>query len=131
MIYDGCMSSDVHLFIHVWWHTKDNVPWLDRQIEARLVPYIGGVVRDGGDALLQGGAAENHIHLLLKIGPRTSLETLIGRIKGASSFWLGKNWTHLQGHVWQHGYGAKSLSESAVPTVIEYIKNQREHHGLV
>jgi len=29
---------------------------------------------------------------------------------------------------WQDGYGAFSVSKSNVPAVVDYIKNQREHH---
>jgi putative transposase len=29
---------------------------------------------------------------------------------------------------WQDGYGAFSVSKKLVPKVVEYIKNQREHH---
>ncbi len=28
---------------------------------------------------------------------------------------------------WQDGYGVFSVSQSAVPSVVQYIKNQREH----
>jgi hypothetical protein len=29
---------------------------------------------------------------------------------------------------WQDGYGAFTVSRSNIPSVIPYIKNQREHH---
>ena len=33
------------------------------------------------------------------------------------------------GHfAWQDGYGAFTVSRSNIPSVIAYIKNQREHH---
>jgi putative transposase len=30
---------------------------------------------------------------------------------------------------WQDGYGVFSVSKSAVPSVVRYIENQREHHS--
>jgi len=35
----------------------------------------------------------------------------------------------MRGFEWQDGYGAFTVSKSQVPDVIEYIKNQREHHS--
>lgn len=34
----------------------------------------------------------------------------------------------MRGFKWQDGYGAFTVSKSQVPDVIEYIKNQRQHH---
>ena len=34
----------------------------------------------------------------------------------------------MRGFEWQVGYGGFNVSKSRVPELIEYIKNQREHH---
>lgn len=34
----------------------------------------------------------------------------------------------MRGFAWQDGYGAFTVSKSNVPSVIDYIQNQREHH---
>jgi putative transposase len=34
----------------------------------------------------------------------------------------------VRGFAWQDGYGAFTVSKSNVPSVIDYIQNQREHH---
>jgi hypothetical protein len=49
-------------------------------------------------------------------------------IKGDSSKWINqKGFT--KGHFsWQEGYGGFSYSKSHVDAVIDYIKNQAEHH---
>jgi hypothetical protein len=49
-------------------------------------------------------------------------------VKGDSSLWIHQQFKELQHFAWQKGYGAFSVSRSAVPDVIDYIKNQREHH---
>ena len=123
------MSSDVSLYVHVWFHTNDNQPWISPEIEARLIPYMGGIARDLGSPLVHGSSTDDHVHLLLQLSPRTSLEDILRRIKGASSRWTGQMYPELRGSVWQHGYAAKSVSQSAVEATIIYIKNQRSHHG--
>ena len=49
-------------------------------------------------------------------------------LKGDSSKWIHTEFADLKNFAWQDGYGAFSVSKSKVPDVVEYIKNQREHH---
>ena len=49
-------------------------------------------------------------------------------LKSESSKWIHGEFPLLSKFGWQDGYGIFSVSKSNVPAVIEYIKNQREHH---
>jgi len=49
-------------------------------------------------------------------------------IKGESSNWINKNDFISDKFAWQNGFSVFSVSESIVPKVREYIKNQEEHH---
>ena len=49
-------------------------------------------------------------------------------LKGESSKWIHEEFPQLGEFGWQDGYGVFSVSKSNVPEVVEYIKNQREHH---
>ena len=49
-------------------------------------------------------------------------------LKGDSSKWIHDEFPKLHGFEWQDGYGGFTVSKSQIPDVIEYIKNQREHH---
>lgn len=50
-------------------------------------------------------------------------------LKGDSSKWIHETFPELPKFAWQDGFGVFSVSKSNVPDVIEYIKNQREHHA--
>ena len=55
------------------------------------------------------------------------LSKAVQTLKGCSSKWL--NDTGVAGKfAWQEGYGAFSVSASQTGGVVEYIKNQPEHH---
>jgi len=123
------MSSDVRMFAHIWFHTHRNAPWISEEIEALLVPYVGGIVRSLDCVLVQGGCAADHMHLLIKLHPKVALEGLIKHVKGGASRWLGETWPALTGNVWQHGYGAFSVNPDGVESVAQYIRTQRTHHG--
>jgi hypothetical protein len=49
-------------------------------------------------------------------------------IKGGSSAWIQEELPQMNGFGWQDGYGAFTVSKSNLPSVIEYIQGQREHH---
>ena len=41
---------------------------------------------------------------------------------------MHEKWPRRSAFAWQLGYGAFSVSTSNVPEVVEYIRNQEEHH---
>ena len=49
-------------------------------------------------------------------------------IKGGSSAWIHDEFPRFKDFAWQDGYGAFTVSKSAIPDVSAYIENQREHH---
>ncbi len=49
-------------------------------------------------------------------------------IKSNSSRWVHESFPNRRGFAWQEGYGAFSVSKSEEEKVINYIRNQREHH---
>ncbi len=50
-------------------------------------------------------------------------------LKGGSSKWM--NDSGASAFAWQAGYGAFSVSQSNVPEVVRYIRNQEQHHRRV
>jgi REP element-mobilizing transposase RayT len=60
--------------------------------------------------------------------PTQSISDLMQDIKGSSSKWINEKKFLKVKFEWQEGYGAFSYSKSQVDNVINYIKNQEEHH---
>lgn len=53
---------------------------------------------------------------------------VVKQIKGGSSYTINQaEWVPFK-FEWSVGYAAYSVSESGVPSVRRYIKNQKEHH---
>lgn len=74
------------------------------------------------------GGYDNHIHLLISLHPTLALSSLVKDIKLSSVSLIRKNklFSHFKG--WSEGYGAFTYTPEAIPNLIEYIKNQEEHH---
>ena len=74
------------------------------------------------------GGIENHVHMAVSLPPTVTIATWVGEIKGASSHemnvLLGRGTL-----AWQTGYGVVSFGKRDLQWVVDYIRNQREHHG--
>jgi REP element-mobilizing transposase RayT len=71
---------------------------------------------------------EDHIHILSDLHPSISLSDYVKDIKVASSTWMkGHNkFPNFRG--WQAGYGAFTYSIREKDILINYVRNQKEHH---
>ena len=70
----------------------------------------------------------DHIHFLIGMKPTCCLSDLIREIKKASNEYIKENKLTPSRFQWQEGFGAFSYSHSSLDNVVQYIKNQKEHH---
>ena len=117
-----------NLFYHIVFSTKGRKDLIDRNVEERVWAYIGGIARKHQLIAIQVGGIENHIHVLILAKPKIAPSQIIQWLKGESSRWIRETFPELAKFEWQDGFGVFSVSKSNVPDVVEYIKNQREHH---
>ena len=115
-------------FYHYVFSPKGRVPLITQDIENRVWSYIGGIARKHGLIALQVGGIETHIHACVLARASRSPSQIAQWLKGESSKWVHEEFPRLRKFGWQDGYGVFSVSKSQVPQVIEYIRNQREHH---
>jgi putative transposase len=116
------------LYYHFTFSTKNREPWIVPTNEARVWAYIGGIARQHKMTALQVGGIEDHIHALV-MAPATLAPSQIAQyLKGDSSKWFHEEFPRMRGFEWQDGYGGFTVSKSQVPEIIEYIKNQPQHH---
>ena len=74
------------------------------------------------------GGIENHVHALIEIPKTMTVAEAMQLLKGGSATWINRERLTKMKFGWQDGYSAFSVSPSAIPAVVEYIANQREHH---
>jgi REP element-mobilizing transposase RayT len=116
------------LFYHVVFSTKNRVPHIHPDIEQRVWAYIGGVARKHKMTALQVGGVEDHVHALVMAPPTIAPSQIAQFLKGDSSKWAREEFPQLRGFGWQDGYGAFTVSKSALEEVAQYIREQRRHH---
>ncbi|HYI07630.1 MAG TPA: IS200/IS605 family transposase [Thermoanaerobaculia bacterium] len=119
------------LSTHVTFSTKRRQPIITPDLEARLLPYFGGIVRQLGGTVLVSNTVPDHVHLLIELPPTITMSEAIGQLKGSSSKWIHDSFPERRTFAWQRGFGAFSVSRSNVPGVARYIESQKEHHRKV
>jgi REP element-mobilizing transposase RayT len=94
-----------------------------------LYKYISGVLENKKCHLYRIGGIEDHIHILTHLNPSISLSDLVKDIKMSSTEFIKAKKLFLNFNGWQNGYGAFTYSIKQKDILIEYVKNQEEHHN--
>jgi putative transposase len=81
--------------------------------------------------LLEFGAEGDHVHLMVNCPPKLSVASLVGKLKGKSSYILRKEfWTQIKtklwgDHLWSPSYCVVSCGGAPLEIVKQYITDQR------
>ena len=116
------------LLTHAVFSTKERVRLIALEIKAELHAYLGGLIRELKGKPYSVNGTEDHVHMLLSLPPVVSISEALRFIKANSSGWIHDKWAHRRSFAWQLGYGAFSVSQSAVHEVVQYIHDQEKHH---
>ena len=86
------------------------------------------MIKNNNCKLYRINGIEDHIHILSDLHPSVSLADYIKSIKVSSSLWMKEGGKFPEFEGWQDGYGAFTYSVRERDMIINYIKNQKEHH---
>lgn len=117
------------LHFHLVFSTKFRRRWIAPAMEERVWDYLGGIAKQNGMHPHRIGGVDDHIHAAVSLPPTLTVSKSVQLLKGGSSKWLHDTFPNLREFAWQDGYGAFSVSRSALPRVVNYIARQREHHA--
>lgn len=116
------------IFYQVVFGTKHRLPTIPEASERELYRYIYGIIQNLGCKLYRINGMPDHIHICSDLHPGISLNNYIKQIKVASSMWMKAHGGFPEFTNWQDDYGAFTYNVKEKDTVIEYVKNQKEHH---
>ena len=121
-------NTYTQIHIQAVFSVRDRTCIIQKNWEEDLFRYITGIVNNHGHKMLAINGMPDHIHILIGMRPTQSLSDLMQDIKGDSSKWINTKGFIRGQFSWQEGFGAFSYNKSSVNKVIEYIKNQKNHH---
>ena len=117
------------VYVHHTFSTKNRAPLIDKELKPRLMEYLGGICKQLNCIPLQTGGAKDHVHILCLLSKNITQIKLVQEVKKSSSKWIKTIGPNYRNFYWQDGYGIFSVNPSEVEVVIDYIKNQEEHHS--
>lgn len=121
-------SSYTQNFYHAVFSTRHRANLISPELEERLFPFIGGILRDLRCTLLAINGMPDHVHLLIRYPANLSHSDMLRHIKGRSSKWINEIFGRAGRFEWQEGYGGFTVSKSSVRDVEAYIAAQKTHH---
>jgi len=126
------MSKNVYseINLHFVWHVKQSLPIISEAIEPGLWRFLRSYSLKTEGLIFHGvGGTETHVHIAVTSPPTLTISEWIGKLKGASSHYVNHELVNRKLLDWQRGYGVVSFGTKDLQWVINYIRNQKEHHA--
>ena len=121
--------SHTNCLYHIVFNTYKRINTIPPEHQEELYRFIWSLLLQRNCRLLRINGMPNHVHLFVDLAPYHSLSDIVGELKRESSKWMKRCGNYPQFEGWGKEYFATSKSVAEKNVVIEYIKNQQEHHA--
>ena len=125
------MATYTKLIYHIVYSTKNREKVLIQEHKRELFKYIWGIIENKKCHLYRINGVEDHLHILVSIRPNMNISAFVKDLKLSTNEWIKERGLFPKFNGWQVGYGAFTVSEYEKSGLIEYIKNQEEHHKKI
>jgi putative transposase len=122
------MNTYTQILYQIIFAPKNHEKTLTAKNRPQLYKYIGGILKNKKCHLYRIGGVSDHIHIVTHLHPIVSLASIVKEIKVASAIHIKNNNLFPMFSGWQDGYGGFTYSINETDRLIEYVKNQEEHH---
>lgn len=121
-----------NLLYHIVFRPKNSASVIPIENEEMLYRYIWGIIKHKNGVLYRIGGMPDHIHLLVQLPAAIAIADFVRDLKTATNVYLKENKDSFPKYDgWAKSYCALSYSIREKDMVVNYIKNQKEHHKRV
>jgi putative transposase len=125
------MNSYRQTLYHIVFCTYLRKNTLPADLHDVLYKYIWGVISKRNCVLYRINGTENHIHILCDLHSKIALADLIKEIKTASNNWMKASGNFPEFNSWAEGSCSLTYAFRDKNKVLNYIRNQKEHHQKI
>ena len=111
--------------------TKKREHFLTPEVRRQVIKHIGENARVKRIFIDTIYGHTNHIHCLIRLNANMSIAKTLNLLEGESSHWINTTRLIKKKFEWADEYFGASVSESIVPQVRCYLRNQDRHHASV
>lgn len=121
------MSDTLALYHIVFctYHRQMTIPDAEKR---HLYKFIWEKLKAKQCHLYRINGIANHVHVFINLNPSIALSALVGELKRSSSIWMKQSGRFPAFTGWGKEYYAHTVGAEAKDKVIEYIRNQENHH---
>jgi len=118
-------------YYHLVWATKGREPIIDHVGERVIEGSFRRTCREADVIVRELGIMPDHVHLALSIPPRWSVSELVKELKVSATHMVRRTpeLPYAQSFAWQHEFGMFTFGRASQERIIDYVRNQREHHA--
>jgi putative transposase len=124
------MNTYAQILYQIIFSPKNHAKTLADRNRQELYKYIWGILKNKKCHLYRIGGMSDHIHIITHLHPTVSLASIVKDIKVSSSTFIKSNKLFPMFAGWQDGYGGFTYSIHDKARLIDYVKNQEEHHKI-
>jgi len=125
------MSTHTQILYQIIFSTKQRRPTLHKENREKLFKYNWGILKNNKCHLYRINGVSDHLHIVTHLHPSISLSDLVKDIKLGSSHYIKLNNLFPDFSGWQEGYSAFTYTIHEKNRLIEYVKNQENHHKKI
>lgn len=122
------MGTFTQTLYQIVFSTKYRKKTLSKGESPELFKSVWGILKNNKCHLYRINGVEDHIHIITSLHPSVALANLVKDIKLGSTSFIKEKKIFPDFAGWQDGYSAFTYSIEAKDNLIEYVKNQEEHH---
>lgn len=124
-------NSFSKLYVHHVSAVKYRQSIIRPEIQSRIYSYIIGIIKELNQTPIQVNGMADHIHIAARLRPNMAPSEFVQKVKANSSKLINKGGLLTEKFAWQTGGATFSISETHVDALVNYIKNQKEHHKMI
>ena len=122
-------QSLARVWLHVVFSTKDRHAYLQHNgFRDEMFRMIGYHVNEIGCVAVRSGGWHDLVHFVCGLSRTVTIAALVEHVKVETSRWAKEAAHGVATFSWQSGYGAISVSQSNLPSVVNYVDQQEAHH---
>jgi len=107
---------------------KNRKALLQESWRSDVFRYIAGIINRRDHYSLAVNGVENHIHIFVDFNCRELIEDFVREIKKSSNAYINDRNLCRYKFEWQSGYAVFSHGYQEKDMIIDYVRNQEEHH---
>ena len=123
--------SYIQSLYHIVFRTYNSEPSICQDHEIELYAVIMKQTETLRAKLIRIGGMPDHLHLLVSLPSDLSVAKYVQAVKTFTSKWLNENSAFPKWNGWGREYAAISYGIRDKEMIVNYIRNQKEHHKKI